>query len=121
MALQLNFEASFPSSLPGVDYERIGPAQVSVEAGVEAIRRAKVLSAVEWWTLDKGDDDVVPWFWYIVCTHATNGVDLGFGSTPVMYLEAGGPPAIWTGSEIPTVRGHGGESKILYVLITKTS
>lgn len=121
MALEITFQASLPSIVPGVNIEQIGPVNLSIDGGVEAIRRTKVLSAADWFTLDVGDASVVPWFWFLVCIHATNSVDVGFGQSAPMLLEPGGPPAIWTGADIPMARGHGGESKLLYCVITKTA
>ncbi len=109
-------EISVDSDIPGVDAEKLGPFTIQIDRDGSLFRRKIALPAGQWITPDL--EGLTPWLFCIFPIGATYQVQVGFGQGEPIVLDAGGPPAIFTGSQVPSMRAVGGASEVIFFVMT---
>jgi hypothetical protein len=112
--LTFTFDLFLDSDVPGLEEDHIGPATLQISKGSDVLRRKATLTNGKWTTVDYGEG--TPWLWFVIVT-GSKDVEIGFGQGTPMTVENGGPPQIWTGSDIPSFKPVGGDSEIIVFIV----
>ena len=113
--ITISGEIAVDSEIPGVDAERLGPFTIQVDRDGSIFRQKLTLPAGVWTTPNIGD--AVPWLFLIVNIGAAP-VAVGFGQGEPILIDVGGPPASWTGSQVPSMKAVGAAGAVLILVIT---
>jgi hypothetical protein len=107
-------EITVDSAIPGVDSDRIGPFTIQVEKTVSVFRQAVTLLNGVWYTPNL--EGKTPWLIQIFNTGACP-IKVGFGQGEPILIDVAGPPATFTGSQVPSLCASGGNSNVIVFIL----